>query len=40
MIIRHAEKPADSGTPFGVDINSNLDAESLIPRGWQRAGRS
>ncbi|MFA7242404.1 MAG: hypothetical protein WC091_20005 [Sulfuricellaceae bacterium] len=38
MMIRHAEKPADSGAPFGVDINGNQDAESLIPRGWQRAG--
>ena len=36
MIIRHAEKPdesADGVTPEGAD-----DAESLIVRGWQRAG--
>lgn len=38
MIIRHAEKPADSGAPFGVDINGNQNPESLIPLGWQRAG--
>lgn len=36
MIIRHAEKPDESNagmTPDGAD-----DAESLIVRGWQRAG--
>jgi len=38
MIIRHAEKPADSGAPFGVDVNGKQNPESLIPRGWQRAG--
>ncbi len=38
MIIRHAEKPADSGAPFGVDINGKQNPESLIPLGWQRAG--
>lgn len=38
MIVRHAEKPADSGAPYGVDVNGNQDSESLIPRGWQRAG--
>jgi len=38
MIVRHAEKPADSGAPYGVDINGNQNPESLIPRGWQRAG--
>lgn len=38
MIVRHAEKPVDSGAPYGVDINGNQDSESLIPRGWQRAG--
>lgn len=36
MVIRHAEKPTG---PFqGVTINGNIDPESLIPRGWQRAG--
>lgn len=38
MIVRHAEKPADSGAPYGVDSSGNQDPESLIPRGWQRAG--
>ncbi len=38
MIVRHAEKPAASGVPFGVDANGNQDAESLIVAGWQRAG--
>jgi len=38
MIVRHAEKPADSGAPYGVDINGNQDPESLIPQGWQKAG--
>ena len=38
MIIRHAEKPAESGAPFWVDINGNQNPESLIPLGWQRAG--
>lgn len=38
MIVRHAEKPAASGSPQGVDINGRKDPESLIPLGWQRAG--
>lgn len=38
MIIRHAEKPADSGKPHGVDTDGEKDDESLIVRGWQRAG--
>jgi hypothetical protein len=38
MIIRHAEKPDDKGQPYGVDVNGVVDKESLIPRGWQRAG--
>ncbi|HEU4558175.1 MAG TPA: hypothetical protein VFS20_10010 [Longimicrobium sp.] len=38
MVIRHAEKPADTPPPQGVDINGNADPESLIPLGWQRAG--
>ncbi|GAA3998369.1 hypothetical protein GCM10022631_06460 [Deinococcus rubellus] len=40
-ILRHAEKPsaADSLQPaFGVDEQGQPQAESLIPRGWQRAG--
>ncbi len=38
MIVRHAEKPADSGKPFGVNPKGEQDAESLIVAGWQRAG--
>jgi len=40
-ILRHAEKPSavDSLQPaFGVDEQGRPQAESLIPRGWQRAG--
>ena len=36
MLIRHAEKPY--GTHFGVTDHGNRSAESLIVRGWQRAG--
>lgn len=38
MIVRHAEKPADSGKPHGVDASGEKDDESLIVAGWQRAG--
>jgi len=42
MIIRHGEKPEDgiSGTKklLGVDESGANDPESLIVRGWQRAG--
>lgn len=38
MLIRHAEKPADSGPPLGVSIMGEPDPESLIPEGWQRGG--
>ncbi len=38
MIVRHAEKPADSGEPYGVDTKGKQDDESLIVAGWQRAG--
>ena len=37
MIIRHAEKPI-AGQDRGVDALGSPDAESLTPRGWQRAG--
>jgi hypothetical protein len=36
MIIRHAEKP--KGELKGVTIEGVEDEDSLIPRGWQRAG--
>jgi len=38
MIVRHGEKPAASGAPFGVGTDGNQDPESLIVAGWQRAG--
>ena len=38
MIIRHAEKPSSQLPPFGVTADGQQDAESLIVRGWQRAG--
>jgi hypothetical protein len=49
-ITRHGEKPDDppaasagqpgppSGPPFGVDVDGNQNALSLLPRGWQRSG--
>jgi broad specificity phosphatase PhoE len=36
MVIRHAEKP--DATHDGVTVHGNQDKESLIVRGWQRAG--
>ena len=41
MIIRHAEKPPTAPKkppPFGVNDKGQQDGESLIVRGWQRAG--
>lgn len=38
QFIRHAEKPAASGAPFGVLPDGTQDAESLIVAGWNRAG--
>ena len=38
MIVRHAEKPADSGKPHGVNPDGEKDDESLVVAGWQRAG--
>ena len=38
MVIRHAEKPAATGSPFGVTADGTQDTESLIVQGWQRAG--
>jgi broad specificity phosphatase PhoE len=36
FVIRHAEKP--DGSCQGIDQSGSSDQESLIPRGWQRAG--
>ncbi len=36
MVIRHAEKP--DGVDLGVDEMGLADEQSLIVRGWQRAG--
>jgi hypothetical protein len=38
MVIRHAEKPADTPPPGGVTIDGAADDQSLTPQGWQRAG--
>ncbi len=38
MIIRHAEKPDGSGTPYGITSDGEQDDKSLIVRGWTRAG--
>lgn len=38
LIIRHAEKPAKDGPPFGVTRKGERSKESLEVRGWQRAG--
>lgn len=38
MVIRHAEKPAESGFPKGVLDTGEHDSESLTVQGWQRAG--
>jgi len=36
LVIRHAEKP--DGSNAGIDKKGVADEESLIVRGWQRAG--
>jgi len=38
MLIRHAEKPTNSGSDFGVTIEGKREKECLTVRGWQRAG--
>ena len=38
MLMRHAEKPAKDGAPYGVTVEGERNKESLEPRGWQRAG--
>lgn len=37
MIIRHGEKPSDSGQPEGLDTDGKPDSHSLTARGWDRA---
>lgn len=38
MLIRHAEKPAKDGAPYGITAKGERSKESLEVRGWQRAG--
>jgi broad specificity phosphatase PhoE len=38
MVIRHAEKPDDASTVFGVTIEGHQAPQELTVRGWQRAG--
>jgi broad specificity phosphatase PhoE len=38
MLLRHAEKPAKDGSPYGVTRKGDQSKESLEVRGWQRAG--
>lgn len=38
LIIRHAEKPGDDWPGPGLTSEGAADSESLVIRGWQRAG--
>src|SRR5205814_6448764 len=38
MVIRHAEKPLDFPPPHGVAHTGAHHKDSLVVRGWQRAG--
>src|SRR5262245_9719824 len=38
IVMRHAEKPAKDGAPYGVTLEGKPNKESLQTRGWQRAG--
>ncbi len=38
MLIRHAERPAKVGSPYGTTTDGDKDANSLATPGWQRAG--
>jgi hypothetical protein len=38
MLIRHAEKPTSTSTPYGVTFDGVVDPHALIVDGWNRAG--
>ena len=38
ILLRHAEKPAKDGAPYGINRKGERNKESLTVRGWQRAG--
>jgi hypothetical protein len=38
MLIRHAERPAKVGSPYGMTRDGHQDVNSLSAVGWQRAG--
>src|SRR5262245_34550940 len=38
VLIRHGEKPEPGSPGKGVDKDGDEDSESLLVRGWQRAG--
>jgi hypothetical protein len=38
MLVRHGEKPANSGKPYGVNVHGQSDGHALSVHGWIRAG--
>lgn len=38
IVVRHGEKPPDSGPPYGITAAGERDEHSLTTRGWARAG--